>query len=88
MEQLFSSGQIVDAVLVLMLLEGLALTLLFRAKRIGIAPKTLWINLAAGAALFLALRSALAGDHWHVTAAFLVAGLLAHAADLAVRWQK
>lgn len=88
MESLFATGQIADVVLALMVLEGIALTALYLAKGIGMAPRAVWINLAAGAALFLALRSALAGDHWHVTAAFLVAGLIAHAADLAIRWQK
>lgn len=88
MEHLFATGQIADVVLVLMAVEGIALTLLYRAKGIGMEPRAVWTNLAAGAALFLALRSALANDHWHVTAAFLIVGLLAHAADLAIRWQK
>lgn len=88
MENLFATGQIADVVLALMVLEGIALTALYRAKGIGMTPRAVWTNLAAGAALFLALRSALVGAHWHVTAGFLVAGLLAHAADLAVRWQK
>lgn len=88
MEQFFSTGLVADVILVLMVVEGIALTLLYRAKGVGVEPGTLWINLAAGAALFLALRSALTGGDWQTTAMFLIAGLIAHAADLAARWQK
>jgi hypothetical protein len=88
LQELFASGLVADIILGLMVVEGIALTLLYRAKRIGVEPRTLWINLAAGAALFLALRSALTGGDWQTTALFLIAGLIAHAADLAARWQK
>lgn len=83
---LFASGRIIDAVLLLMLLEG-ALLLGLRARTgRGVAPKTLLTNLAAGAALMLALRAALTGAPWTTTAAFLAAALAAHLADLFVRW--
>ena len=88
MESLFASGLVADIILVLMAVEGIALTLLYRFKGVGVEPRTLWINLAAGAALFLALRSALTGGNWQTTAMFLIAGLIAHAADLSARWQK
>lgn len=88
MQELFATGRIADIVLVLMLLEGIALTALYRTRHIGIDTVSLWINLAAGAALFLALKSALTHQEWTTTAAYLVAGLIAHVADLAARWRR
>lgn len=87
MEEWFSSGRIAEAILVLMLAEGLAFTALYRATGHGPSPKSVWTNLLAGAALVLALRSALAGDGWQMTALWLTAGLVAHAADMYVRWR-
>ncbi len=82
MAELFASGRVVDAILALMLLEGVALWALGRATGRGLAPGAILTNLAAGAALLLALRAALTGAAWYAVAAWLVAGLLAHLADL------
>ena len=42
-------------------------------------------TLAAGAALMLALRAALTGAGWPTVAAWMLVGLVAHAADLILR---
>lgn len=88
MAELFASGRIVDVVLVLMLLEGIALTIWYKRFGQGPRPVDLWVNLFAGAALFLALRSALVGAAWAWTGLWLFLGLLAHLLDLSRRWQR
>ena len=81
-------ARVIDAILVLVLVEAAALTLYHRRTRTGIAPGKLLPNLAAGFFLMLALRLAL-GDapRWAVPAC-LLAGLFAHLADVAGRWER
>jgi hypothetical protein len=85
--ELFASGRIVDAILALIVVEGVLLTLLNRQRGVGLAPADLLGVLASGAALLLALRSALVGAPWTSTAAWLAAALIAHLVDLARRWR-
>lgn len=87
MAALFASGRIVDAVLVLVLLEALLLAWLCRrcAPFRGLSLPALLANLASGAALMLALRAALSGAPWSAVAAWMLAGLVAHLADLGLR---
>lgn len=87
MSDLFASGQIVDAILALVVVEGVVLALLHRRRGVGVAPVDLVGFLASGAALLLALRSALVGAPWGATAAWLAAALVAHVVDLARRWR-
>jgi hypothetical protein len=61
---LFASGRVVDLILGLTLLEGLALALLHRRTGRGVAPADLVPNLLAGACLLLAVRGALTGAWW------------------------
>jgi hypothetical protein len=88
MAEFFASGRVVDLILGLMVLEGAALSLLwYRAAR-GVPPLALWVNLAAGGAMLLALRAALVGASWVWVWIALLTGLATHLADLAVRWQR
>ncbi|MEQ1718591.1 MAG: hypothetical protein ABL907_21835 [Hyphomicrobium sp.] len=87
MESLFASGRIADLIVGLMLAEGVILTLVFRGSQNGLKPALIWSNLIAGAALVLALRSALTGNGWQWTALWLAAALVGHAIDLLVRWR-
>ena len=87
MEQLFSSGRIVDLILVMMVLEGLALAYYFRVTGRGVPVAGIVANSAAGGALLLALRSCLSGSQWYIIAAFLGLSLVAHLADLTSRWR-
>jgi hypothetical protein len=80
-EDLFTSGRIADLILGLMLAEGVVLTVLFRGAAKGLSPALVWTNLLAGAALVLALKSALTGAGWPWTAF----GLAGHVSDLFAR---
>ena len=86
MAGIFTSGQIADIILALVVLEAVALIAYWRVTGRGIAAADLLPNLAAGACLLLALRTAITGAGWIWTAAFLAAALVAHLADLARRW--
>ena len=87
LEDLFASGRIADLILALVVIEAAALLLLYRATGRGIPARQLLPNLAAGATLVMALRSALLDQPWHVTALWLLLALIAHAADLFSRWR-
>lgn len=87
MAGLFASGAIVDAILLLMVLEGGLIMLVRRRTGTGVPPRDLVAMLAAGACLMLALRAALVGAAWPWIALALAAGLVAHLADLGRRWR-
>lgn len=82
MDGLFASGHIVDLILAGVLAEAVLLVILCRSLR-RFAPFA--ATLAAGAALMLALRAALTGAPWPTIAGWMLLGLAAHAADLALR---
>ena len=83
----FSSGRFVDAILVFMVLEGMALIAYQRATGRGIAPAALLANLLAGGGILLALRATLAGWSLPVIGACLGLSFAAHVADLQRRWR-
>lgn len=87
MAALFTSGRIVDLILALMLVEGLALAAYHGLSGRGPAPLDVVANLGAGAALLLALRFALTGARWEVLAGTLAAAGVLHVADLARRFR-
>ena len=82
MDALFASGRIVDLILLGVLAEAVLLFVLTRSLA-RFAP--LAATLASGAALMLALRAALTGSSWPIVAAWMLAGLVAHGADLVLR---
>jgi hypothetical protein len=81
------STSLVDLVLAVVVVETIALVLLWRWRQRGIAPAQLLPNVAAGAFLLLALRCALSGTSWIWLAACLAAAGLANVADLRQRWR-
>ncbi|MCJ2067511.1 hypothetical protein MKK75_01625 [Methylobacterium sp. J-030] len=81
----FASGRIVDGILLLVAAEALVLAWL--SRRGGPPLATLLANLASGAALMLALRAALTGAGWFAVAGWMLAGLVAHSADLGLRFR-
>lgn len=81
----FSSGRIVDAILLLVALEAILLLALRLRTGRGPAPFPMLCNLGSGAALMLALRAALVGADWPVVAACMLAALATHLGDLASR---
>ena len=79
--------RVVDAIVVLVLVEAIALTALRRATGRGPIARMLLPNLAAGAFLLLALRAAMSGAGWTWIAPALAAAGVCHALDLHARWR-
>ncbi len=86
--QFLSGSQLVDAVIALTILEGLALTAYYRITGLGVAPGDFVLNMLSGLCLMFALRCALVDTGWMWVAAGLSAAGLAHVADMAHRWQR
>jgi hypothetical protein len=86
MADLFASGLVIDAILVLVALEALALIGLHRFTGRGPQPADLLGNLLSGAMLMLALRTALVGGWWGWVAICLAGSLAAHMVDLSIRF--
>ena len=82
MNEFFTSANVVNLILAVVLLEAIVLTgIRARTGRGPAAADLLW-NLLAGVGLLLALRGALLGAHWQWIAAALLFALVAHLADL------
>jgi hypothetical protein len=81
-EELFASGRIVDVVVVFMTLEAVALLAYRWMWGRGLVALDIASVLAPGLFLLLALRAALSDAPWPALAAWLLAALLAHLADL------
>ena len=81
------SGHLVEAILVLTLLEGFALAAYHRRSGRGVSPRDFARNLVSGMFLLLGLREALVGAWWGWVAAALTGSLLAHMSDLVNRWR-
>jgi hypothetical protein len=88
MAELFSSGNLVDAILLLVVAEIVVLVLLWRWKRRGIPPADLIPNVLAGGFLLLTVRLLLGGAGWMACSACLAAGGIAHLFDLTRRWRR
>jgi hypothetical protein len=82
------SGRLLDAILLLIVLEAVVLGLWHSRTGHGIAPLDLCLNLAAGALLLLAMRAALVSGDAAAAAPWLAAALVAHLADLTRRWPR
>jgi hypothetical protein len=83
----FASGRVVDLILALVVIEAIVLLIFRSMTGRGIPAVSLLINLLAGTFLLMALRSALTEMPWASTAAWLSAALVAHVADIALRWR-
>lgn len=83
---IFADPRSIDVILVLVVLEA-ASVLGFRLIRgTGPAPLGFLCTLLAGAFLLLALRFSIAGASTALIAGSLILSLLAHLADLSLRW--
>lgn len=87
MRELFSSGLIVDLIIVFVIVEWAAIVMYRARTGRGIPPLAITANLLAAVFLMLALRAALVGAHWQWMAAALTGALAAHLVDLAQRWR-
>jgi len=81
-----TNGLAIELILVLVVLEGIALTVYHRRTGRGPSASMLVPNLIAGAALLLAVRLALTDAWWGWLAGALLLALLAHLLDLGMRW--
>lgn len=81
------SGSLPRLIAGLVLLEAVFLTALWRVCGLGIAPRAILGNLVSGACLMLAVGASLAQAPWWDIAILLVLSLIAHVADLVLRWQ-
>jgi uncharacterized membrane protein YGL010W len=88
MAELFRSGHVVDLVLAFVVLEAAMVLFHYRRSGRGLAPAALLSLLVPGVCLLMALRNALTGGDWVWLAAWLLAALLAHLADLKQRWRR
>ncbi len=80
-------GRLIDGIIALLAFEALALVAVRAFLGRGPSVVSLIANCAAGGALFLALRAAMAEAPFAVIGACLLAALVAHVADLAARWR-
>ena len=84
--ELFATGRIVDVILALTIAEAVLLVGYRRWTGGGVPALSIVANLLAGACLLLAVRAALVGAAWYWVASALAASLVAHLADLNLRW--
>lgn len=82
------SGQLVDIIIGLTLVEAVFLVTYHRITQRGLAPKDYALNLASGLFLMLALRASLAHSSWIWVVSWLTAAGLAHGADILLRWRR
>ena len=88
MQSLIESGHLVEAILVLTVLEWCALAVYHRRTGRGVAQADLAPYLMYGVFLLVALREALVGASWVWVAAGLTGALAAHLVDLGRRWRR
>lgn len=84
---LVASGRITEIALAVLVLEAVLLTVVRRRLGRGIPLSGIVTNFLAGAFLLLALRSALTDAGPMPIAVFLAGALVAHVADVAIRWR-
>jgi len=88
LESLINSGRIVDIMVLFVFVEVLALVAYWRVRQRGIPTIPLLANVGAGGSLMLALGASLKGAGHLVVALCLVAALVFHLTDLALRWKR
>lgn len=88
LRELILSGRIIDIVVGVLLLELVAISILYRTRGTGIAPYPLLVNIGAGGSLALAIKASLTGAGWQWIAGWLVASLVFHVLDLSTRWRR
>jgi hypothetical protein len=81
------SGRAIDLVLAFVVVEGLVLLGAWRLAGRGLPPREVIAALVPGACLMLALRAALYDQSALQIVAWLLAALVSHLIDLALRWR-
>ncbi|GEO82650.1 hypothetical protein [Pararhodospirillum oryzae] len=85
MSTLFTSGIVIDIILLLMIVEGWVLIRLTPRSGGALSPRAVVALLLPGAFLMLAVRAALIGAPWFLVALILALSFVAHMADIYIR---
>ncbi|MES2978362.1 MAG: hypothetical protein V4731_08060 [Pseudomonadota bacterium] len=88
LQELWTSGLLLDGVIALTLIELLALQAFRWRTGRGLAGRDYLLNLASGLFLMLAIRTVLHGSNWLLTLLCLSAAGICHVLDLWRRWQR
>ncbi len=80
--EFFAGTGLIDFVIAFTFVEGVALNLWNLRTGRGLRGSEVWMMLMPGMWLMLALRNVVTGQHWLITAVFLLAAGLGHVADL------
>lgn len=88
LHELIAGGRIVDIMVVFVVLEVIALIVYWKKTGKGVPTIPLLANVGAGGSLMLALGATLRDASTTAIAAFLVASLVFHTADIALRWRR
>lgn len=83
--QSFADGSIVNVIFAFMFIEGIGLIAFRRVTGSGLCAGQILSLMLPGAFLLLALKAALGGAPWPVTACWLLAALIAHLGDVWTR---
>lgn len=84
----FADGSVLLAIVALIGLEAVCLWLLWRQRHFALRPSEWLGNLVSGALLMMAVRAALLAQSWSAIASWLLLALIAHLADLWLRWRR
>jgi hypothetical protein len=87
LQQLITSGHIVDVIIAIMVVEVIICMAWRRHSARGLSLAEISTMVLAGAFLLLALRAALTSADWRWIALFLLGSLIAHLFDLKMRWR-
>lgn len=88
LSNVISSGRIVDIMVLFVIVEVAILIFYWRRTGRGIPAVPLMVNISAGGSLMLALGATLKGYSTSVIALCLIASLVFHFTDLALRWKR
>lgn len=88
LSSIITSGRIVDVMVLFVVLEVIVLVIYWRRTGRGVPTIPLLANIGAGGSLMLALGATLKGYSTSLIAACLVASLIFHVTDLAIRWKR
>lgn len=86
LEELITTGRIVDIMIAFVIIEVVLLLVFERVTGRGVPPYSLLVNVGAGGSLMLALRAVFSDADWTIIAACLLAALVFHTLDIIQRW--
>jgi hypothetical protein len=85
MSEFWSGARLVDAILILTVLETAGLWAYHRFTGRGLKPQDYLLNLVSGLCLMTGIKTVVMGADWPLTALCLMAAGCAHGADLWLR---